>query len=203
MKFTPELEFEGGKVRPLGLNDLDHLWNLYQQPELPGQAKPKEKEQLARIVDYSIKMAATQRGMMWLIEINEEILGMVSVFDWQPSALRLMIRIDGLPQLSIEQRQAALQCCMDFLAHKFHTRNFAYQWVEGQQPAIKTMLENMGYQLSATLRDAWRVGDQGFANVLQYHFLNHQEKPKAGRLGEFENPAQNLEKDVSNKGEQQ
>ena len=85
MKFTPELEFKGGKVRPLSLDDIDHLWNIYQQPELPGQVIPSQKEQLARIVDYSIKMAATQRGMMWLIEIDNNILGMVSVFDWQPS----------------------------------------------------------------------------------------------------------------------
>lgn len=197
MKFTPELEFNGGKIRPLSLDDIDHLWNIYQQPELPGQVTPSQKEQLARIVDYSIKMAATQRGMMWLIEIDNNILGMVSVFDWQPSSLRLMLRVDGLPELTIEQRQAALQCAMDFLAQKFHTRNFAYQWIEGQPPEIKSMLSNMGYKLSATLRDAWRVGDQGFANVLQYHFLNHQEKPKAGRLGEFENPAQNLNKDVN------
>ncbi len=124
------------------------------------------------------------------------VTGMISVFDWQPSSLRLMLRVDGLPQLTIEQRQAALQCAMDFLAKKFHTRNFAYQWVEGQQPEIQTMLTNMGYELRATLRDAWRVGEEGFANVLQYHFLNHQEKPKAGRMGEFDNPAQNLNKDV-------
>src|SRR5690554_4361641 len=88
MKFTPELEFEGGKVRPLTLDDLDHLWNIYQQPELPGQSKPKEKEQLARLVDYSIKMAATQRGMMWLLEVDGQVLGMVNVYDWQASLLR-------------------------------------------------------------------------------------------------------------------
>ena len=196
MKFTPELEFEGGKVRPLTLDDLDHLWNIYQQPELPGQTKPKEKEQLARIVDYSIKMAATQRGMMWLLEVDGQVLGMVNVYDWQASLLRLTMRVDGLPELSIKHRQAALSACMDFLAKKYHTRNFAYQWIDGQKEEIKTMLTNLGFELRATLRDAWRVGNSGFANIEQYHLLNNQEKPKAGRLGEFDNPAQNINKDV-------
>lgn len=202
MKFTPELEFNGGKIRPLSMDDIDHLWNIYQHPELPGQSKPSQKEHMSRIIDFSVKMAATQRGMMWLIESENDVLGMVSVFDWQPSALRLMLRVDGLPHLRIEQRQAALQCAMDFLAQKFHTRNFAYQWVEGQPAEIQTMLVNMGYELRATLRDAWRVGNDGYANLLQYHFLNHQEKPKAGRMGEFENPAQNLNKDVQPNTEQ-
>src|SRR5690554_3911461 len=196
MKFTPELEFEGGKVRPLTLDDLDHLWNIYQQPELPGQSKPKEKEQLARLVDYSIKMAATQRGMMWLLEVDGQVLGMVNVYDWQASLLRLTMRVDGLSELSIKHRQAALSACMDFLAKKYHTRNFAYQWIDGQKEEIKTMLTNLGFELRATLRDAWRVGNSGFANIEQYHLLNNQEKPKAGRLGEFDNPAQNINKDV-------
>src|SRR5690554_3558384 len=220
MKFTPEIEFEGGKVRPLTLDDLDHLWNIYQQPELPGQSKPKEKEQLARLVDYSIKMAATQRGMMWLLEVDGQVLGMVNVYDWQASLLRLTMRVDGLPELSIKHRQAALSACMDFLgvdglpelsikhrqaalsacmdflAKKYHTRNFAYQWIDGQKEEIKTMLTNLGFELRATLRDAWRVGNSGFANIEQYHLLNNQEKPKAGRLGEFDNPAQNINKDV-------
>src|SRR5690554_7470321 len=85
---------------------------------------------------------------------------------------------------------------MDFLSKKYHTRNFAYQWIDGQKEEIKTMLTNLGFELRATLRDAWRVGNSGFANIEQYHLLNNQEKPKAGRLGEFDNPAQNINKDV-------
>src|SRR5690554_7760013 len=99
MKFTPELEFEGGKVRPLTLDDLDHLWNIYQQPELPGQSKPKEKEQLARLVDYSIKMAATQRGMMWLLEVDGQVLGMVNVYDWQARSEEHTSELQSRPHL--------------------------------------------------------------------------------------------------------
>lgn len=202
MKFTPELPFDGGKLRALSLADKEILFALYQQPELPGQSLPSDIEAMTRIVDYSIKASATQRGMMWLLEVDGKVLGMVNAFDWQPSWLRLTLRVDALPELSIEHRQAALQVAIEFLGKKFHVNNFAYQWIAGQQENIKDMLGNLGFKLCATLRDAWRVGEQGYANIEQYHLLTNQAKPKAGRLGEFEdNPSQNLENDA-NQGEQ-
>lgn len=199
MKFTPELAFEGGKIRPLSLADKDILFSLYQQPELPGQGKPNDPEAMVKIVDYSIKASATQRGMMWLIEIDGEVLGMVNALDWQPSYLRLMLRADALPSLSIEHRQAAVQAVIDFLGQKFHVNNFAYQWISGQQENIKTMLENLGFKHCATLREAWRTGAEEFANIEQYHLLTQRAKPKAGRLGEQENPSQNLNNDAEGK----
>lgn len=193
MKFTPELPFAGGKLRGLSLADKEILFELYQQPELPGQSKPADVEAMTRIVDYSIKASATQRGMMWLLEVDNRPMGLVNAFDWQPSWLRLTLRVDALPELSLEHRQAALQAAIEFLGKKFHVNNFAYQWIEGQPENIKTMLDNLGFKLCATMRDAWRVGEQGYANVEQYHLLTHQDKPKAGRLGEFDdNPGQNL-----------
>ena len=194
MQFTPELEFEGGLVRPLTYDDADALFALYQHPELPGQNIPTSKEPMTRMVDYSVQMAATQRGMMWLIEVEKTIVGMISAFDWQPSQLRVLMRVDGLPALTIEQRQAALQVCMDFLAKKYHLRNFGYQWIAGQNEDIKSMLANLGFNLCATLRDGWRVGEAGFANVEQWHLLRSEDKPVAGRLGEQDNPGQNLDK---------
>ena len=200
MKFTPELAFNGGRVRPLDYDDAEALLALYQQPELPGQSIPDNSEAMSRLVDYSVQMAATQRGMMWLLEVDGAVVGMVSAFDWQPSQLRVMMRVDGLPALNIEQRQAALQVCMDFLAQKYHLRNFGYQWINGQNPAITTMLEGMGFRLCATLRDGWRMGNDGFADVQQYHLLRAEEKPQAGRLGEQDNPGQNLDKSFSSNG---
>lgn len=200
MKFTPELSFNGGRVRPLTYDDADALLALYQQPELPGQSIPQNADAMSRLVDYSVQMAATQRGMMWLLEVEGAVLGMVSAYDWQPSQLRVLMRADGLPALSMEHRQAALQVCMDFLAQKYHLRNFGYQWIKGQNPAIKNMLETMGFSLCATLRDGWRVGNEGFADVEQYHLLRAEEKPKAGRLGEQDNPGQNLDKSFSRNG---
>lgn len=198
MKFTPELPFTGGRLRPLTYEDADILFGLYCQPEIPGQNPPSSAEQMSRLVDYSVQMAATQRGMMWFLEVDGQVQGMVSVFDWQPSYLRLTLRVDGLPELSLENRQHALKAAMDFLETKFHIFNFAYQWIEGQSSDIKTVLANLGFSLRATLRDGWRVGE-GFANVEQYHRVLNKQKPKAGRLGEFDNPAQDLTKSVGGK----
>ena len=132
MKFTPELSFSGGRVRPLTYNDVDALFELYQHPELPGQRVLDNKDNLIRMVDLSVQMAATQRGMMWALEVDGAITGMVSAFDWQPSLLRTMLRVDGLPQLTLAQRSAALKVCMDFMAEKFqfmpHLRLCCYRY---------------------------------------------------------------------------
>ena len=204
MKFTPELSFSGGRVRPLTYDDVDALFELYQQPELPGQRVLENKDNLVRMVDLSVQMAATQRGMMWALEVDDHIIGMVSAFDWQPSLLRTMLRVDGLPQLTLAQRSAALKTCMDFMADKYHLRNFGYQWIEGQNDAIKTMLTDLGFQQSALMRDAWRSGEQSFANVVQFNYVLDKKKPVAGRLGENSdiNPGQILNAaDHSNGGD--
>lgn len=198
MNFTPELPFAGGRVRPLHYDDVDALFAIYQQPEIPGQRVLDNKDNLTRMVDLSVQMAATQRGMMWLLEVGTEghyeVQGMVSAYDWQPSQLRTMLRVDGLPALSLQQRAAALKVCMDFMATKYHLRNFGYQWIAGQDDALKGMLEEAGFSLAATLRDGWRTGESSFADVLQYHLLRGEHKPVPGRLGEQDNPGQNLAK---------
>lgn len=196
MKFTPELEFPGGRVKPLHYDDIDALYELYQHPEIPGQRPLQDKEHLNRMVDYSVQMAATQRGIMWAIEINGEIKGMVSGFDWQPSQLRIMMRVDGLPTLTIREREKALSVCIDFLVNKYHIRNFGYQWIAGQNEDITAMLIGMGFEHTATLRDAWRIGERTFANVAQYHFISSKDKPVPKRLGDGHDddysPGQNL-----------
>ena len=98
--------------------------------------------------------------------------------------------LDGLPALSLQQRAAALKVCMDFMATKYHLRNFGYQWIAGQDEALKGMLEEAGFSLAATLRDGWRTGESSFADVLQYHLLRGEHKPVPGRLGEQDNPGQ-------------
>jgi len=201
MNFTPELSFAGGRVRPLSYDDVDALFEIYQHPEIPGQRVLDNKDSLTRMVDLSVQMAATQRGMMWLLEVGSadkyEVQGMVSAYDWQPSQLRTMLRVDGLPQLSAEHREAALTACLNFMAEKYHLRNFAYQWIAGQDEALKTLLENAGFTACATLRDAWRTGEKSFADIVQFHRLLDAAKPVPGRLGEQDNPAQNLDKSFS------
>lgn len=194
MKFTPELAFDGGRVRPLTYDDVDALFHLYQYPEIPGQRALENKDNLTRMVDLSVQMAATQRGMMWAVEIEQTLVGLVSAFDWQPSLLRTLLRIDGLPSFTLEQRQAALQVCMEFMASKYHVRNFGYQWIEGQDSNIQTMLTQVGFIQTAVQRDAWRTGQDRFANVIHFARQLAAAKPTAGRLGEQDHqPGQNLD----------
>ncbi len=194
MKFTPELAFDGGRVRPLTYDDADALFHLYQHPEIPGQRVLENQDNLPRMVDLSVQMAATQRGMMWAIEIDQMLVGLVSAFDWQPSLLRTLLRVDALPTLTLAQRAAALAVCMDFMASKYHVRNFGYQWIEGQDPKLQTLLVDMGFSQTAVQRGAWRTGEHSFADVIHFARLLTTDKPVAGRLGERDQqPGQNLD----------
>ncbi|MCY0964873.1 GNAT family N-acetyltransferase [Parathalassolituus penaei] len=189
MQFTPELNFDGGRVRPLAAEDRDALFRVYQQPELPGQRPLQDPAQLDRMIELSVQMAATQRGMMWALEVgsegNYELLGVVGAFDWQPSMLRITLRIDGLPELGCDLRAAALETCIGFLSSKYHLRNFAFQWVDGQNPAYRDMLTRIGFSLSARQRDGWRTAEQTFVDVELYHRLLDQDVPDpTARAGE-------------------
>jgi len=150
------------------------------------------------MVDYSVQMAATQRGMMWAIEVDGQIQGMVSGFDWQPSHLRIMMRVDALPALTDEHRASALQVCLEFLQNKYHVRNFGYQWIEGQKESIKYCISTLGFECAAILRGAWRTGDTEFADVHQYHFISDKAKPVPKRLGDGDSPGQNLNSNGGN-----
>ena len=193
MKFTPELSFPGGRIKPLHYDDIDQLFRLYQTPEIPGQRPLADKEHLNRMIDYSVQMAATQRGIMWAIEVDGEIEGMVSGFDWQASSLRITMRVDGLPTLTPERRAAALTAAMEFLGSKYHLRNFAYQWIEGQAEVLRTMLTNLGFVRAARLRHAWRTGQDAFVDVEQYHLITDAAKPQPRRLGDDDELGQNLD----------
>lgn len=187
MNFTPELSFvagqSSGRLRSLAADDQAHLMDLYQQPELPGQRplNPDDgaaQDQVSRMIELSVQMAATQRGMMWAIEIEGTFCGLLSVYDWHPSDLRVAIRIDGLPQLENDQRICALHACMAFMTDKYHLRNFAYQWVEGQDSQWLAMLQQAGFQHSARLRQAWKtIAMDGQVNYLDMVQLNRVVMP--------------------------
>ncbi|MBQ0781252.1 GNAT family N-acetyltransferase [Thalassolituus sp.] len=192
MKFTPELTFDGGLVRPLTADDVDNLFEIYQHPEIPGQRVIENREHLQRMIDLSVQMAATQRGMMWLLEVNGESQGLVSIYDWQPSLLRATLRVDGLPTLKDAYRAAAMNACMKFMADKYHLRNFAYQWIDGQQDSLKVVVESVGFKPAAVLRDAWRTAETSFANVVQYHCVLDRAKPVPRKLGDDDELGQNV-----------
>ena len=200
MRFTPELPFDGGRLKPLQTEDTAALFALYQQPELPGQKPLQDESQIGRLIDLSVQMAATQRGIMWAIESDGEVRGILSGFDWQASQLRIMLRADGLPALSDEHRAAAIKAATDFLIEKYHLRNFGYQWVGGQNEKIPALLATLGFESCAVLRDAWRTGDREFADVHQFHFISDAAKPQPKKLGDDDNPGQNLDRDVNHGG---
>lgn len=192
MNFTPELKFEGadfhGRVRSLNDDDQANLLNLYQHPELPGQRpldpeSQQAQDHIARMIELSVQMAATQRGIMWALEIgaaagtdtesDDAFRGMVSVFDWQPSHLRATLRVDGLDNLTVQQRVTAMLVCMDFMAEKYHLRNFAYQWLEGQDEAMLEALKTIGFEQSARLRESWKtVAEDGEIKYIDMIQLN-------------------------------
>ncbi|MGB1090771.1 MAG: GNAT family N-acetyltransferase [Oceanobacter sp.] len=197
MKFTPELALTGAWLRPLEADDAEALLAIYRAPEIPGQKPANDIQPIQRMIELSVQMAATQRGMMWALEVGESdnyrILGLVSAYDWQPSLLRIVLRIDGLEELEDAFRISALKAVMDFMAQKYHLRNFAYQWIDGQRVDLQQVLRDAGFVNTARLRQAWRISEDGFADVLQFHCLRGEAKPIPGRLGEQDNPGQNLE----------
>jgi hypothetical protein len=107
------------------------------------------------------------------------------------------MRVDGLPALSQSERGNALKAAMDFLTDKYHIRNFAYQWIEGQSEEIKSVLEELGFKKAARFRRAWRTGNTDFADVEQYHWLSAQSKPVARRLGDDDQLGQNIDSSPS------
>ena len=172
MNFTPELELEGGRVRPLQEADVDALFTIYQQPEIPGQRPLSDSSHCQRMVELSQQMAATQRGMMWLLEDdNQQALGVVSIYDWQPSLLRATIRVDGLPELPVTLRGNAIQVCTGYMHEHYHVRNVAFQWVDGQPDNLKEMIVELGFQQSAHLRQSWRTAAHEFRDVIQFNRL--------------------------------
>lgn len=172
MQFTPELEFQGGRVRPLTNDDIDRLFEIYQAPEIPEQRPLEDKNHCQRMVELSQQMAATQRGMMWLLENTEQqCLGVVSIYDWQPSLLKATIRVDGLPTLPSTIRAEAIKTCIQFMNEKYHIRNVAFQWVEGQSEELIDMIKTLGFTQSARLRESWRTAQNTFRDVIHFHYL--------------------------------
>ena len=127
MKFVANVDFSGGQLRPLNNSDVDSIVKLYQHQTLAGQSVSASREHAERMISLSVQMAATQRGLMWAIECDGEIQGMLSLYDWQPSSLKTLMRLDVLPGFEPSLQVAALSSAVDFLANKYHLRNFSFQ----------------------------------------------------------------------------
>lgn len=172
MKFTPTLDLKHGKLKPLEQEDAQVLFQLYQKLGLPEHKCPKKVEELQRLIELSVQMAATQRGMMWLVIIKDQPIGMLNLFDWQPSQLKSSIRMDACEHLQVDDFADALNVSMDYLSERYHLRNFCYPLIASNaHPVVKEALDKAGFKFSLTQRQAHVLGDNEYSNIALYHKL--------------------------------
>lgn len=173
MKFTPSLNLKNGKLNPLEQEDAQVLFQLYQKLGLPEHKRPKKVEDLQRLIQLSVQMAATQRGMMWLVIIKEQAVGILNLFDWQPSQLKASIRMDACEQLQADDLSDALNVSMDYLSERYHLRNFCYPLIKSNaNPVAKEALNKAGFKFSLTQRQAHVLDDNQYSDIELYHNLS-------------------------------
>ena len=171
MKFVANVDFNGGQLRPLDKSDVDSIIKLYQKQTLAGQSESASREHAERMVDLSVQMAATQRGLMWAIEVDGAMMGMLSLYDWQPTSLKTLMRLDALPGLTQPLQVDALRCGIDYLAQKYHLRNFSFQCLpEGEDAAID-VIKLAGFKQQARLRDFRRISQTEYSDILVFNLI--------------------------------
>ena len=171
MKFVANVDFNGGQLRPLDKFDVDTIIKLYQKQTLAGQSEAASKEHAERLIELSVQMAATQRGLMWAIEVDGKMLGMLSLYDWQPTSLKTLMRLDALPSLDQQHQVDALHSGIDYLAHKYHLRNFSFQCLPEGEDAIIDVIKLAGFEQSARLRDFRRTSQTEFSDILVFNLI--------------------------------
>ena len=171
MKFVADVDFDGGKLRPLEKSDVDAIIKIYQKQTLAGQSAEASKEHALRMVDLSVQMAATQRGLMWAIDVAGSMQGMLSLYDWQPTALKTLMRLDVMPSLGESEQVASLQSAIKYLAGKYHLHNFSFHCLpEGEEHVIK-VISQVGFSQQARLRGYRRVSQTEFSDVLVFNLI--------------------------------
>jgi RimJ/RimL family protein N-acetyltransferase len=169
MKFVANVDFNGGQLRPLDKSDVDAIVKLYHKQTLAGQSAVAIKEHAERMITLSVQMAATQRGLMWAIEVDGAMLGMLSLYDWQPTSLKTLLRLDALPQLVQQVQIDALHSGMDYLAKKYHLRNFSFQCLPQGEEAIIDVIKLAGFEQQARLRDFRRISQTEFSDIIVFN----------------------------------
>jgi RimJ/RimL family protein N-acetyltransferase len=173
MKFVANVDFSGGQLRPLDSSDVDSIVKLYQEKALAGQSITASKEHAERMVTLSVQMAATQRGLMWAIEAEHEgesrMLGMLSLYDWQPTSLKTLMRLDAMPELTAESQINALVAAIEYLSVKYHLRNFSFQCLSKGDEDLISVLEKVGFIQQARLRDFRRTSQTEYSDILLYN----------------------------------
>ena len=174
MKFVANVDFNGGQLRPLAKTDVDTIIKLYQKQTLAGQSEAASKEHAERMVDLSIQMAATQRGLMWAVDVDGTMVGMLSLYDWQPTSLKTLMRLDVLPGLGEQCQIDALRSALDYLSKKYHLRNFSFQCLpEGDESTIE-VIKLVGFEQQARLRDFRRISQTEYTDILVFNLIISQ-----------------------------
>jgi RimJ/RimL family protein N-acetyltransferase len=171
MKFVANVDFNGGQLRPLAKSDVDTIIKLYQKQTLAGQSEAASKEHAERMVELSVQMAATQRGLMWAIEVDGAMVGMLSLYDWQPTALKTLMRLDVLPGLSQQPQLDALRSGIDYLGQKYHLRNFSFQCLPTGDEAVIEVIKLVGFEQQARLRDFRRISQAEYCDILVFNLI--------------------------------
>jgi RimJ/RimL family protein N-acetyltransferase len=171
MKFVANVEFNGGQLRPLEKSDVDTIIKLYQKQTLAGQSEAASKEHAERMIELSVQMAATQRGLMWAIEVDGAMVGMLSLYDWQPTSLKTLMRLDVLPVLTTSYQVDALASAIEYLGQKYHLRNFSFHCLAKGEEAVIDVLKQAGFTKNACLRDFRRTSQTEFSNILVFNLI--------------------------------
>ncbi len=169
MKFVANVDFNGGQLRPLDKSDVDSIVKIYQKQTLAGQSETASKEHAERMIDLSVQMAATQRGLMWAIEVDGQMQGMLSLYDWQPTSLKTLMRLDVLPPITAVQQADALSAGIDFLAQKYHLRNFSFHCLPTGDESMIEVIQSVGFKQQARLRDFRRTSQTEFSDILVFN----------------------------------
>jgi len=169
MKFVANVDFNGGQLRPLDQSDVDTIVKLYQKQTLAGQSTTASTEHAERMITLSVQMAATQRGLMWAMEVDGQMLGMLSLYDWQPTSLKTLMRLDVLPEITQLQQVEALRAGMDYLLKKYHLRNFSFHCLPTGDEAVINVIEQVGFTQQAYLRDFRRTSQTEFSDILVFN----------------------------------
>ena len=171
MKFVANVDFNGGQLRPLDKSDVDIIIKLYQKQTLAGQSEAASKEHAERMVQLSVQMAATQRGLMWAIEVEGAMVGMLSLYDWQPTSLKTLMRLDVLPSLAQPLQIEALRSGIEYLAQKYHLRNFSFQCLPEGEEAVIEVIKRVGFEQQARLRDFRRISQTEYSDILVFNLI--------------------------------
>ena len=159
---TPRL-----RLRPFEDRDVDDLWPLVSDPELPRMMSwmaHTERSQTAGFIEWTREAFAQGTHVTWAIDVDGRAMGTISLDDIQ-FALRAL-RVDRAelgywlaPSLQgrgmmTEAAQAVVGCGFETIGlHKITVRCFA------ENDASRRVIEKLGFRMIGRLEDdVWRDG---------------------------------------------